>query len=959
MATALGTRGYSVIKSSISLRELEAIKDELTVIPFAPQDYAVNKPIPFKLYQESSQKIYLPKAYGLKKFGLPETNKINSGYDINVEFVGQLRPEQKEPVEKVLQACKDPLRNGGILSVPCAFGKCLGIDTPIIMFDGTIKMVQDVKTGDLLMGDDSTPRNVLSTCQGREMLYKVIPTKGDPYIVNESHILSLKGSTNFSKKIQKGQVYDIPVLDYLKLPKSYHGKAGPLLGYRVPIDFPTKDVIMDPYILGYWLGDGTSENQNITTQESTVIHYLIKKLPEYNLYLRHKQKYTYTILTTKKGYNHFRRFLKANNLFNNKHIPIDYKCNSRSVRLNLLAGIIDSDGYYFMNCYEIIQKRENLIDEIIYLARSLGFAAYKKRVYKTCTNSKNGPKTGVYYRTHIHGKGLEEIPVKVVRKKGVPRKLIKDVLTTRIRLEKLEIGDYYGFEIDGNHRFVLGDFTVTHNTSMAIYMMCHLHKKTMIIVHKEFLIQQWRERLEQFAPSAKIGLLKAQIIDVEDKDVVIASLQSLSMKEYDPELFVGFGHVIVDECYPYNQYIFTDHGPMMIGQLWKSFTGSDRIINILSFNINKKNFEWKKMTYAWQKSGIEKQLVHVVLSGTEFVCTADHKQLTVNGMIESKLLQIGDRVISYNEGKTYLQYVVNVTFLNNKEEFLYDIEVEDNHNFVCCSAIDKLYGHVSSNCHHSAAQVFSQALKKVNFTYSIGLSATPKRKDGMTKVFLWHLGDIAYNISSRKDLLQVQLKEFFDESPTYSQEVLMYRGKLNIARMINNICEFVPRVEFIVNIIKDLFEKEPERRILLLSDRRNHLQMIAKSLTAIEIDSGFFYGGVKEDILKESSFKNVILATFAYVSEGFDVKGLDTLILASPKSDIVQSSGRILRDKPEDRIYVPLVIDIVDNFSVFVKQAKKRYTYYKKCKYEIINDDDVFTDKTKVELPKNEYLIRE
>ena len=120
--------------------------------------------------------------------------------------------------------------------------------------------LQDVKVGDQLMGDDSTPRNVLSLARGCEMMYDIIPNKGDKYTVNESHILSLKCSTNYSKKYKKGEIYDISIKDYLNLPKSFHGPGGPLLGYRVGVNFPYKEVDIEPYFLGIWLGDGSKRN---------------------------------------------------------------------------------------------------------------------------------------------------------------------------------------------------------------------------------------------------------------------------------------------------------------------------------------------------------------------------------------------------------------------------------------------------------------------------------------------------------------------------------------------------------------------------------------------------------------------------------------------------------------------------------------------------------------------------
>ena len=181
--TFLSSRGYGLLKDEFNIELINKIKKDLTV---QAQVVMMNNqvPLPFSLYKESSLKLYLPKYYGLKFFGKPDVNKLNEGKDINVKFNGKLRDKQLKPVEKFLESAKNPNKMGGLINLACAAGKCHGIDTPIIMFDGSIKKVQDIKVGDQLMGDDSTPRNVLSLARGREMMYDIIPSKGDSYTVN-------------------------------------------------------------------------------------------------------------------------------------------------------------------------------------------------------------------------------------------------------------------------------------------------------------------------------------------------------------------------------------------------------------------------------------------------------------------------------------------------------------------------------------------------------------------------------------------------------------------------------------------------------------------------------------------------------------------------------------------------------------------------------------------------------
>jgi hypothetical protein len=262
-------------------------------------------------------------------------------------------------------------------------------------------------------------------------------------------------------------VIEISVKDYLELSDK---KKGFLKGYKVPIDFPEKTLPIDPYMIGYWLGDGSSSTSEITSQDSTVLYYFAKNLPQYNLFLTHRHKYTYGITGNGKYYNNiFLNTLKDLDLINNKHIPYIYKCNTREARLRLLAGLLDSDGSLNKerNGFEFIQKNEKLMDDVIYLARSLGFSCYKSE--KTTSWTYKGIKNyGKAFRISINGSGLEEIPTQIPRKQANSRKQIKDCLVTGINVEYVNEDDYYGFMIDKNCRYVMGDFTVTHNTATSI-----------------------------------------------------------------------------------------------------------------------------------------------------------------------------------------------------------------------------------------------------------------------------------------------------------------------------------------------------------------------------------------------------------------------------------------------------------------------------------------------------------
>lgn len=323
-------------------------------------------------------------------------------------------------------------------------------------------------------------------------------------------------------------------------------------------------------------------------------------------------------------------------------------------------------------------------------------------------------------------------------------------------------------------------------TVISLYLLAKMKRKTMIVVHKDFLLNQWRDRISTFLPTVRVGLIKGPIVDVDEKDVILASVQSLSMKSYDDATFEGISFLIVDEC------------------------------------------------------------------------------------------------------------------------------------------------------HRIGTEVFSRALQKRTFKYNLGLSATVIRKDGMTRVFTSYLGDVIYQGEARVDTVHVHQERFFDDDPNYSREVIIPRvNKPNISRMINNICTFEKRNIIIVEWIAKILEEEDERKVLVLSDRKEQLSLIKGLLDERGIASGFYYGGLKAHELAESEEKTVLLATFAYASEGMDCKGLDSLVLASPKSDIEQSCGRILREREKDRQRTPLIFDIVDTFSLFENQGRKRRAYYKKNNYVV------------------------
>jgi len=450
-----------------------------------------------------------------------------------------------------------------LLVLPTGTGKCLGRGTPVLMFDGHIKKVEDVKPGDKLMGPDSHARTVVSVCCGNEMLYRVVPTKGDQYIVNESHILSLRrtndhGMPKYPCQRRGGEIVNLEVRDFLNRSKTWKRIHK---GWRAAVDFQqVGHIVMDPWLLGLWLGDGNSRTPTITSGDQEIAQALGVIAESNGLSLRVKfnseGSNNYHLCSEKGksgckgGANPILNQLNHYGLLLNKHIPHEYKTASRAVRLELLAGIIDSDGSLNENGYDLTLSNERFLDDVVFVARSLGFSAYKKPCVKTCCN--NGVESSVW-RTYISGE-VDAIPCRVSRKKAQPRKQKKNVLNIGIKVIPIGVGEYFGFEIEGPDRlFLLGDFTVTHNTivfARVIEDMVRLGKRVLILAHRGELLDQAADKLAT-ATGLACSVEKAESTSIgEWFRVVVGSVQTM-MREKRLEKFAHdwFDVIVVDEAH--------------------------------------------------------------------------------------------------------------------------------------------------------------------------------------------------------------------------------------------------------------------------------------------------------------------------------------------------------------------------------------------------------------------------
>lgn len=243
---------------------------------------------------------------------------------------------------------------------------------------------------------------------------------------------------------------------------------------------------------------------------------------------------------------------------------------------------------------------------------------------------------------------------------------------------------------------------------------------------------------------------------------------------------------------------------------------------------------------------------------------------------------------------------------------------------------------IFDECHHLGAQHFSKSLFKIQTKKMLGLSATPTRADGLTKVFEMFLGKPLYWEKTREPDPAVEVKgvHITCQDPDYLKIPYDYKKDIIIARLLTYIVECKERNQEIVRWITKLASDE-SRKILVLSARIAHLQELEKMLPS-NIKISYYIGGMKEEV-RENGAKEakVLFASYSMASEAMNIKSLNAVILASPRSNVEQSTGRILRTRISERVVQPMIIDIIDPHEPLISQWKKRVMYYKKCTYNI------------------------
>ena len=421
---------------------------------------------------------------------------------------------------------------------------CHAVGQRLLMADGTSREVENIHVGDALMGSDGMPRLVLHRNEGHGAYYQIMPVKGDPFIVTADHKLTLI-RTNEAKhpkhpyEQRGGEIIDVPVSEWLTWSKGkkHLYKLIRCAGVDSFLGNDGGPYPIDPYFLGILLGDGClAHGVNVTTADMEVTEEIYSQAERYGLNVRVEpagKASTYFLVGEKRpNGNSLKKDISDlgldGHLSGEKFIPAQYKYAPIADRLQLLAGLIDADGCLSGKGYDYITKSRQLADDVLFLCRSVGLAAYVNWCWKSCPGH-----LGDYYRISISG-DCSLIPCRVNRRKAGKREQIKNVLRTGFRVDLAGYGPYIGFTVDGDNRYLLDDFTITHNCGKTVVLSkvaedeVNKGKRVLIMAHRDELLNQAADKL-RMVTGLEASFEKAGVTSIGSPNpVTVGSVQSLT-----------------------------------------------------------------------------------------------------------------------------------------------------------------------------------------------------------------------------------------------------------------------------------------------------------------------------------------------------------------------------------------------------------------------------------------------
>lgn len=485
------------------------------VVPKKVLDIAIDGPAPLAKQAQQRQRRFAAVIDPERKVVCDsDANEITPG----TLFMHELTKYVHTAIRKEMNKPHSPWRDIEVRFSPATVAgegehKCYSPNTKVFMWSGEIKKIKNIKVGDYVVSENGTKRKVISVVSGTSQMFLIEQKNGDNYKVTEDHIMCFdvadhcrkyysekrkawfigyfdRETKTYKKKqfsgkkktaerkcneflshIDPDSKINVKLSDYMNFNKSTKAM---MYGYKCTgIQWPEQRVTIDPYILGTWLGDGSSSGQGFCSIDEEIVQAWKDYAETVNCYINKCKginKIVYNVSGVPgraKGCNYIKTSLQNYNLIDNKHIPEEYMCNSREIRLQLLAGLIDTDGNLThegrMIRFNQGPANYGLFDQVVILSRSLGFKCCVREAQTTYTWKGEKKYSKAKFLT-ISGH-IEDIPTKLPRKKCVPldAEINIDRLRTAVTVTPIGEGKYVGINVTGSRKFLLADCTVVHN----------------------------------------------------------------------------------------------------------------------------------------------------------------------------------------------------------------------------------------------------------------------------------------------------------------------------------------------------------------------------------------------------------------------------------------------------------------------------------------------------------------
>ncbi len=775
--------------------KVDSLKDAMTIIPRRTSQHQTEI-VPVKLYREKLGKIGIPREYFLtnRKMHHKIEYAMSNGRVLDLPFGGTLKEDQQNAVDVVMRDY-EALGTGGIVQASPGWGKMLCDDTPILTDKGWVKN-GDAKVGMRVYGADGKLHNIVGVYpQGKVPLYRMTFTDGTFVDCGEPHLWTVQRRRENGKPwvtLKTGEMIREGLRDR-------HGRKF-FLPLVKPIEYPKgEELKIDPYTLGVMLGDGcvsvegrvtitvpdidVSNIERLVLPEDVTIRKCIdkrgKRCPYYAL--NGAKKTLYPLLSN---------YGLGGVSSHTKFIPGAYMRASVADRLALLQGLMDTDGTVNAGTTRFSTVSEKMANGVKEIVCSLGGTCRLSERYTRYT-TEDGGKSKLFHSYRLGVKLPADMDCFQLPRKleMVNKKRQREPYRAIDLIERVEDREATCIAVDAkDHLYVTKDFILTHNTVMGLGLWTAMKRTAVVTVGQKFLVDQWKKRIEQFVPGARVGIIqqnKCQFGD--DYDISIAMMQSLVARKdsYPEELWDAFGLVISDET------------------------------------------------------------------------------------------------------------------------------------------------------HRVGAKSWANVVPMFNARYRLGLTATPRRKDGCDKVFFWHIGKILYKSKTKR--MTPKVRRIFTGFEFYVNGNFDPNEHSKELQM-KFLCANYGRNKLIVDELNKAVRAG--RKVIVLSERRKHLEKLRALFGEVKPEHctvDFYVGGRKQSELDIAEKASVLFCTYQMTKEALDIPALDTAFLTTPYSDVEQAVGRIMREHDDKKD--PVVVDFIDSkVNRFKRLWNARLRFYRKEKMFVKED---------------------